>query len=170
MKTTRLKVVGAIFIAMMALIGFGAASNTGDTVLEGNIGDVFELTVPTAVTWTATPGQTMSEEIDLNLTSNNFPWSVKVRSDGPDGKMREFDGVNYVANPKSLKNPMHIAYGSIDVTLINEDQDLISDEVTIGTDMLYRVELSQLIDATDTGLFSGHVYQIVVAFTGGIQY
>jgi hypothetical protein len=166
-----LEIAGVALIALVALIGFGVASNTGDTVLEGNIGDnVFELTVPPTLTWTLNPVQTMSEEIDLGITSNSFPWSVKVKSDSTDGKMREFDGTDYVTNlPRTLKNPMTVLYKTTDVTFSDQDQDLMSDEMAVGTDMPYKVKLSQPTDWTDVPLSSGHTYKIVLTFTGGIQ-
>jgi hypothetical protein len=167
MKITRLEIVGAIFVTLVALIGFGFASNTGETVIEGNIGDAFDLTVPSTLTLTAPPpGQPASDELGLKVTSNNL-WGIRVKSDSLDGKMREYDdNNNYV---KSLMYPMHVKYGSTDITLSDADQDLITDETTFGTEMLYNVEINQMTDVMDSSISSGHAYRIVVSFTGGIQ-
>lgn len=167
----RLEIVEVVLIAFVALVGSGFAQSTGNTIIEGNIGeDIFELSLPSTLSWTAMPGQTASEEIDLNVASNGYPWNVKVKSDSPDGKMREFDGANYLQNPRSLSYPLHVVYGSNDVTLSGEYCDLITGEMATGTEMPYRIILSQQTDISDVSLSSEHKYHIVVTFTGGIQY
>lgn len=171
MKTTKLEIVGVILMILAYLTGFVVAQNTGDTEIEGNIQEnAIELTVPPALTLNGNPGQTMSEDIDAKVTSNNFPWGIGVKSDSSDGKMREFDGTNYVTNPsRSLAIPMHVVHGSNDVTLSDQDHDLMSNEVAVGTDMPYNVKLIQETETTDASLPSGHVYRIVVTLTGRIQ-
>lgn len=170
--TTCFKFVGAILLASAALIGSSFASNTGDTVIEGNIvQDEFILTAPSSLDLPAVyPGHTSSVELELKITSNSAPWSVKVKSDSQYGTMREFEGNDYSNPEASLINPMHVVYGAVNKTLSNEEQDLITGETGIGNEMPYYIEIIQNTDESDSILPSGHKYKIVLTFVGGIGY
>lgn len=169
-KTAKLDIIKVLLADIIVLIGFGAASSTGDTVIEGNVvGDLFQLTVPQGLVLTAAPGQTSSEDMNLKVTSNNYPWTVWVKCDSPDGRMREFDGVNYVTNPIMLKSPLHVSYGLNDLSLNSSKQNLISGEAAVS-EMAYKIKFTQQTDTTDLGFSSGHIYRILVTFTGGIRF
>lgn len=169
-KTAKLDIIAVLFVYVIVLAGFCSASSAGDTVIEGNIvGDIFQLTVPQSLVWTAESGQTSSEEMDLEVTSNNYPWSVRVKSDSPDGKAREFDGINYVANPITLKSPLHVSYGLNDLSLNDSYQNIISGNEAVSG-IAYKIRFAQQTSASDLGFSSGHVYRILVTFTGGIRF
>lgn len=169
-ETIRLEIFVVILASLMASIGCGAASNRGDTVIEGNIAqDVFELTAPSILQMTAAPGQPVTYELQFKINTTNSPWSIIVRSDDPDGKMRESDADGYVIPGESLTNPMHIVYGSTDETLSDGDQYLITNEASVGPELLYDVKLTQQTDVMDPILPTGHAYKILLTFTGGIH-
>lgn len=178
----KIQIAVIIVVAMAALAGCGAASSTGDTTIEGNIGDMFDLSVDVAHGYLSLPNPPGSISLPANLiVTSNGPWLVTVKSDRPDGKMTEWNsssGAYITQNPHRIWQPMHVIYYPMrDVTLADQDRELIPQNDNYGTNIHYPIIFSQATTGyqwgsndADQRVNPPDVYRIIVIFTGSMSY
>ncbi|MCX6674343.1 MAG: hypothetical protein NTY37_11270 [Methanothrix sp.] len=170
----KFQIAGAIFVAVVILVGFSVASNSGYTTIEGNIQDVFDLTVDLShVQLSLIPGDNV---VSGNLIVNaNGPWKVEVKSDHPEGKMSEWNSVDgYLRNHpwahKELIDPMHVLAASYDRILTDQDQTIFPTNYNYGNNMQWPIQFKQRVELSDQRIGPTNVYRIVVTFTGSMAY
>jgi hypothetical protein len=127
-----------------------------------------------------TPGSTkQNTSVHLNVTSDTATWTVSVKDASDDskppsyaGRMVEWDGSAYVANPKVLGANMTVTGATVpgssgsSATLSSADQ-IIETGTAVVTSLEIPLTFAQAVTYTDPHLtVPNHVYRIVVTFTG----
>lgn len=172
----KFQIINAVLIAIVILVGFSAASSSGDTTIEGNINDELSLTVdPTHLQMNLIAGNTVYMDGKLIVTANG-PWQVTVKSDQGDGLMKQWNGETgqYVggysrrlSNPFSVSSPPH----GISKVLNDQDQILIPTNSNFGDNMEEAIQFIQRADsANDIRLDPPNAYHILVTFTATMSY
>lgn len=174
----RLYIISVILIYIAILIGCCAASSSGSTSIDANIGGNFEIQAPQDIVFPLATNQVVTAAGDLTVTSNG-EWNVQVYSDRPDGKMREYNSdthqYNEDANAPRVDNPMHVSYGGHDVELSDTPQDLIVGSTEIGTTQ-HSIQFStNVYDANpsmnvDVHVNAPNIYRLEVIFKGTLLY
>lgn len=166
--------IGALLILMLFVIP-ASASPTIDIWLGGTpLSD-----------WNLNPGPNEdSTHVTLTVTvsSDATGWTVKVK-DGSEnvkpqtfaGRMVEWDGTQYVTNPKVLGSNLSVEGGqgtgytkSLVSELSGTDQ-VIETGTNTGTFSNIPITFRQTLTYFDPRLTAGHSYQIMVTFTGGVS-
>lgn len=176
----KLQIAVDIIVAMVILTGFSAASSTGDTSVEGNIGDEFQLSVDVTHGYLSLAYNTQVELPANLIVSSNGPWQVTVKSDDDtNGKMSEWSSTaGYIYNGYyhiQLQNPMQVIRdvgGQYPTTLTKNDQVLITQQNNYGNDLQYPIKFIQPMGSSgnDQRLAPPHMYHILVTFTGTMSY
>lgn len=121
------------------------------------------------------PGQSVVSGPLVIQVKSNATWGLKISSDLPDGRMKEFDSSTaaYVSNGLVLSTPLQ---WSTDVA--GPWQDLSSTEASVvagqpptgdsGTSVTIYVRLQAGYD--DLPLSTGHEYRILLRYTAGVNY
>ena len=174
----KFQIAGAILVAIVILVGFSAASDSGYTTIEGNIQDVFSLTVdPARLQLNLIPGSTLYVDGNLIVTANG-PWKVTAKSDHPQGKMSQYNSVDgyFRFHPwqyKELYNSLAVSSppNQICIQLTDQDQTLIPTNNDYGNNMVEHIQYIQTTNTEyDKRIGPSDVYRIVVTFTGSMTY
>lgn len=179
----------AVLTVMAFQISFCAADTTStvQTEIIGNIGDEIDLVPPSNIGDWNLVQSTNVKDGTLHVTSSYY-WGVNVRSDQPDGCMREYsddaDG-GYITGGNYLHIPLHVTctnfnglggHGLYEVQLTDQDKTLIAPGAwdSVISNAPCGIEFKQEVDEIgwhDARITTpGHRYHIVVTFTGYIAY
>jgi PKD repeat protein len=110
--------------------------------------------------------------VSVNITTNMNSWSVSAadaldggKTSGTAGYMAEYDGSAYVPSGIVLKNPLNVNFGGGSYIALSGTDQTITSGTSPGTTSGI-LGISQLVEATDPALVSGHQYRIIVTLTG----
>jgi len=134
--------------------------------------------------WAMKPGNNMNDTVTLTVTvsPDATGWTVKVKDNSNNGKpqsyagrMVEWDGAQYVSNPKVLGSNLSVQGGTgtgytglLVSALDNNNQDIVTSSTT-GTFSNIPITYRQTLAYTDPHLTTDHSYQIIITYTGGVS-
>ena len=177
----KIQIASAILVAIVILIGYCVAQDTGSTTIDANIQGIFQLQATPKIPISLVTGSNTAVG-DLTVTANG-QWSVQVSSDRTDGKMREYDTTAHQYNEGAgnaaarLDNPMEVREddaGQI-VELSSTPTDFMVNHIETGTTHHIIKFATQVLGTNpgmnvDVHLQPPKIYRIVVTFTGSLQY
>jgi len=183
MKTKLWVIMGILIIAGAAMVMPVMAVDSGSTQITGNAVPTIDITVTGSLAgWQLTPPSSTNNGATLTVNTNVASgWHVKVadsmtgKATGSDGKMQEAvsAGGAYVASGAVLQSPLTVSAPGDTASTSDGTKTLTASPTAIidGTaatstysqSLLFTQPVSYTLDPVLTG---GHVYQIVVAFTG----
>lgn len=183
MKLFQIAKAIVVTIAIIAGLSSAQSQNSGLMTVEGNIGDVFSLSLDTTHGYiTVSNSNDGTLPANLIITSNG-PWQVMAKADNQ-GQMAEWDpssgdSGSYVANPAMDDQHMRVMINSNplningDITLSGSDQILIPSNNNYGTQILpiiLPITFIQPRNSWIVRLNPPHYYRIAVTFTGSMSY
>ena len=178
-------VISLMVVLSAAMVAPVMAASTGTSTITGNPGAVIDITVTGSISnWALVAGgaNTNSTAVDLTVSSNYIGWVVAVKDamDGPkiagtEGKMANWSGSAYVADPLATKlaEALHVTgasvpaktTGGVERTLTNADQT-IETGIDVVDAQSMDIIIGQTVAITDPRLPGSNVYRIIVTFTG----
>lgn len=187
MKTKALVLIGILIIAFAAMVAPVMAAESGTTTITGNPAKTMAVTVTGGISnWVLDP--TTSPKVDsssvtLSVSSNSPGWVVSVKDGmegsktaGSEGKMAEYiTGTSsystlVLGTAMEVISASHAGFTGQDVaTLSGTDQAIesgASDYTAANTFSNTALTFKQPVAITDSVLPSGHVYRIMITFTG----
>lgn len=176
----KFKAAGAIAVVIAILTGISMADNTGSTDIDANIGDSISLQITPAQTQVSMASDSdIDVQATLKVTANGY-YDLFVRSDTPDGKMRSWDGTNYLQdNYKLINDPMVVRWKDdytgngpkTDVTLTGTNQLLVTDCQEFGDVIIgFRQHIGDPTAGFNSRVDPPNQYHIGVIFTGYLHY
>ena len=156
-----------------------AATDTGNTTVTGNPAAAIDITITGSISdWAFTIGSNSNTTgVDLNVKSNDA-WQVEVKDaldnskpSGTEGKMAEYNTTNTTyEGGKVLQTAMSVntTSGGTAQSLSGTNAQIVSGATnTTDSGSNYDINLTQSINYGDARLTTtGHVYRIVITFTG----
>ena len=184
MKTKVLILIGILIIAFATVVAPVMAANTGTATITGNPPKTLSLTVNGGISnWNLDPTTSPkvdSTSVNLTVSSNSPGWLVSVKDAldgskpaGSAGKMVDYNVGSY--GTLALGSNLTVGSASVagftgsTVTLHGSDQAIETgaiDATAAGTFTNTALTFTQPVAITDAVLGSGHVYRIIVTFTG----
>ena len=168
-------ILASVILILSCILPVSAA--TIDITLTGNINNM-----------QLTPGianlNTSAIKLTVTTTGTTDPWTVSVNDASNDGKpetlagcMVEYYDSGYVSSPKNLTNMSVLGYGGngygptsitntsseIQLSALNQ---IIETGTGDGTWSNIPIAITQPVSLSDPHLTGGHVYRIIVTFTG----
>ena len=180
MKAKLWVIIGVLIIASIAMVAPVAAVNTGTTIIAGNPPATVDIALSGDIAnMPLTPGTTNTDPSVTLTVSANVPFYVKVRDDmssakpaGSAGKMVDYETGPTTYGTAKLGAAMGLTGTTLDTTsktdlaaLTAVDQTLETGSAAVSSQGL-GLTFSQVVAYTDARLGAGHVYRIVVLFTG----
>ena len=186
MKINLLVVMGLMVVMSATMVAPVMAAPTGTSTITGNPGAVIDITVTGSISnWALAVGpNTNSTAVDLTVSSNYIGWVVAVKDamDGPkiagtEGKMANWSGSAYVADPLATKlaEALHVTgasvpaktTGGVERTLTDTDQTIETGLDVVDAQSM-DITIGQAVAYTDPTLPGSNVYRIIVTFTGSV--
>jgi len=166
-----------LVLSLMAVVAAPqtVSADTGTTTVTSNPEAAIDITITGSISnWAFAIGSNSNTSgVDLNVKSNDA-WKVEVKdSDATNtsGKMAEYNTTNTTyEGGKVLQTAMSVntTVGGTAVSLNTTDQQIVSGATnTTDSGSNYDINLTQSINYGDARLTTtGHVYRIVITFTG----
>lgn len=177
-----LRTAKGIFAAIIILVGYGLASNGGMITVEGNINDVFNISLASQHIYAAVgsgPGGS-TDITDTLITTSNGPYYIYVRSDDPHGYMNQWNTTDkYYYKDRHLLNSVIAASMIVGGNGLYYTKALTDSDQVLGFWTSYPGFVKD--NAQDVFHFTipagnyarlnpPDVYRIVVTFTGSMTY
>lgn len=160
-----------ILIAAMMVNAMLGKVTAEDTTITGNVKGAIKITAPDDISWELDPSITQpnTQTGTLHVKANK-DWQVTAKdadTTNTNGYMAEWDGSTYISGGKKLSNAMKVSAAS-EVTLPTGGV-VQTGTRTGGLGQDVTVTFKQEVTWDDEALTTeGHVYRIVVTFTGSL--
>jgi hypothetical protein len=152
---------------------YSLVGDNGDTVIMGNPETTMIITVPEDATFGNLHQGSNTITGTLNIKCNTG-WQVSVSDENSvtNGHMTEYDGAAYLT--RKLITPMDVRNTIQSNTITLAGPGTIATGDTSGQDgdngQDFTINFDQIVQYADPALSGGHIYRIVVTFTGAVTF